>query len=868
MKNNLKSLHVVALPVAVLAMSGCAGGFYDTAFSRLDYGGAQRPASIQVSDPQLYKRESLINERRDEAAYLAELLKASKTVEFAPELLRDLEVVKSLSAQLGLSFDAGARQQYNQAAQLSDLEQQIAATKLQMQVVQLRRDLDLLQGSLAAQTAPSGAAGTPAAGTTPPKVTPPGLGDAKEIALRLEALVKSLTERLDKPSTPPRASTASVSPRELFQDRQAYRRDIQSAINANALDGLHDLDANSLFRMQFHAIVLPGEADKELGVLQMQVKRPEFVVEGGDPKKMRENWQVLESFYLEWLAHATLRLNERDEDSDTIRPDPAMQVLGAEERVFSIATLTVPKKAQTPGAKRECESHIYFDFKPQQGDCYVFRVALPPSVSDDVDRVGELDKYKSEQEAMVRKEVPRGAGKKEPPIAKLIQFGTTTANRMKSQTEELKKTVRELPSKRSREYCERQLADNGPFFVGRALASTVKHVQRGFSLATAQTRLSSSDAILGFMVDAIFFVRIAAEFESAYLELQNKCEAVLPEAEASRIVPVEFINALFERNANTVAGQTTLTAKGRVSAYAVSPIALAQRVSTAARAADAIQIAASLAAALPAQGLGLNTGLGYMRSVTGKVDALERVPLVIGYSSSNMNPDANGKVETDTARFGWLLGPKVVLDPEKKALALEHNLAPYDLTVDISMPGWWPRVDIETEAAWAPNWRGSDRNAVIAQPPTQSSGGATAIQEIPGSKRIIPVPMRHSKGDLDGLTLLLINSRGGVHVQIASISSVTPRVIPDCSGMITLVVRGSNIWRAQSAYLLGQPGEDITVLPDMAGITVKFDISKLPPASGKASLLVATPDGPASHTIQIKADGQDGKKCVTPSPKS
>ncbi len=74
---------VVTVPFVVF---GCIGGYYDTTLSHLDYNGEQRPASIQVSDPQLYKREDLINERREETEYLKDLLNKSRTIEFAPEL--------------------------------------------------------------------------------------------------------------------------------------------------------------------------------------------------------------------------------------------------------------------------------------------------------------------------------------------------------------------------------------------------------------------------------------------------------------------------------------------------------------------------------------------------------------------------------------------------------------------------------------------------------------------------------------------------------------------------------------------------------------------------------------------------------------
>jgi hypothetical protein len=729
---------MVTVPLVVF---GCSSGYYDTTLSHLDYNGQQRPASIQVSDPQLYKREDLINERREEIEYLKDLLNKSRTIEFAPELLRDIETVTSLALQLGLSFDAGAKLQFSQAAQLSDLEQQIAVTKLQTQLAQLRRDLDLLQSSLAAQTTPSGAAGTTTSTTALPDVKPPGLSDAKELATRLENLVKGLTDRLDKSSTAPRITSASASPRELFQDRQAYRRDLQSALNAVALDTLHDIDANSLFRLQFHATILPGEAASELGVLQMQIQRPSFTRDITDA-------DLISKLYFEWLDHVTHRLNEVS-DADTIRRDPVLLRLSGRNNMFTI--LACQDTQNTRNDITECQevSNVR-DIKQVQTDTPL--VASPPNVT-----------------------------------------------RCKKET-----------------------------------------LQRGFRAATSQFSQLTGDK----------GKRITAKALQTQQKIQQSIqqEPCTP-AELAAVVPNDFIKALFEEGPNA-----QLTAKGRVSTYAVSPIALVQRVSTAARAAEAIQIAASLAASLPVKGLGANAALGSMRSVTGKVDALERVPLVVGYSTPALGTD-----KPTIPAFGWLLGPKVVLNAEKKALALEHNLAPYELTADVSMPGWWPYIYLIIQASWAPDWRTNRAQTVV--PETE-----------PDKQRMIRVPMRHTQGDLDGITTLVAQYLEGPRAETASIGRVEPSVISACASSVALLVRGSNIWRAQDAYLLGLRGQNLTVLPDMAGISVSFDIANLsqrPTTFVQPRLLVATPNGLASADLTIQGSrlkGCGGEGIVRPDP--
>jgi hypothetical protein len=382
-----------AAAIWVSGLVGCSGfKAYDTSLTRLDYSAKQIPASIQVSDPKLYKREDLINERQEEMDYLKTLLSNSRTVTFSPELVRDIESVSALSAQLGISFDAGAKLQFKQAAQLSDLEQQIAVTQLQTQLLQVQHDLQSVKASLANQTiptpTPASTTGSSTSSTTLPAVPPPGLSDANTIATQLGTLVSSLTSRLDAASTAPRGGTAAASsPLDQFQDRQAYRRVIQSAINDTALDDLHDYNGNSLFRMQFRATVLPvggdpdksADFDKSLGVLRMEIKGPEF-------KNDKVGRKSLEDLYKEWLDHVNFRLNEVI-DQETIRADPTLLELGAEGRLFSIVPFTIPKNAHD----KSCPLGVYTanDLPPKS--CYVIRVAIPPPPeTNELDRTLEI----------------------------------------------------------------------------------------------------------------------------------------------------------------------------------------------------------------------------------------------------------------------------------------------------------------------------------------------------------------------------------------------------------------------------------------------------------------------------------------------
>lgn len=194
-----KSVIVSLMGGASLLLPACSTP-YALNVQKVDLSQPQAQGSIMVSDVKLYRREALIKERNDEVAWLNELIKSSETVEFQPELLREIEVIRSFSAGLGLSFDPAAGFNYRQGRALSAAQQQvaldrlaqgeelaaikqeIALERLRFQLEQLKADLALARAKMADQTeavnadlgklgdvagpAAAGAVSTPTSGAT------------------------------------------------------------------------------------------------------------------------------------------------------------------------------------------------------------------------------------------------------------------------------------------------------------------------------------------------------------------------------------------------------------------------------------------------------------------------------------------------------------------------------------------------------------------------------------------------------------------------------------------------------------------------------------------------------------------------------
>jgi hypothetical protein len=770
-------------------LAGCAQfkAPFGENIQKLDLTSRKLEATVQLSSPQLFKREDLINERRDELKYLRGQLAESEKIAFAPELLRDIETVSTLSAQLGLSFDAGIRKQASQAAEVNDLVQEISVLRLRAQLDQLNRDVELLRAGLASQTAVSSPIGTSATPVTAPTLPVPALpaldGISKAIA--------DLAARLDKASVAPRAAAATISPIDVFKDRQAYRRVLQSAINAASLDDLQDFDGSSLFRLQFRATLLPPDAsaNESLGVLRMRVRAPAIKAD------VSGEYRFVRDLYAEWLDHVTRRLNEAFRDG-AFTGDPGLLVLGSTDQAFSLVTITIPKKT---GAKKcpQVDIATGLESQPADADCRYVHLAIP--------RLQETSAEGRQSRSL--------AGLK----GRLdVLLGNATAMRTRAASGAPNAESVEDAKAFSRSLCD-------------ALATSVRQMK----LLSASLVAPNSDLTLTDLI-------------AVYARLDQLSQAASCDDTPNRLPP-EFIDALFSKESKGV----VLHALGNASTYAVTPTELAQQVSTAARAANALQIAASLSAVLPTSGWGGNASAAYGRAAEGRADALSRLPLVVGYSEPGA---ATGKDNALDPGFGWILGPRLVVDAKKNVMALEHHLAPYDLTADIVMPGWWPYFELDYEGEWGPDLKDPGRFSSFVP-------GANVATRGRGTLR---VPRRHNRSDLDGVTSLVLNSRLGRRVEVPSIAHVEPSTLSACAGKVTILVQGTNIWRSEAAYLGGLAASDVTVLPDMAGVAATFDMTQVPQRPSHfapSRLTLTTPTGTASVDVTLDGSRLGAKGC-------
>lgn len=145
---------ILIVAVLSVAAAGCAQPFGGRT-ADINWRAGQAPGTITISDPKLYRREALLNEQQREVAWIDELLDASKTIEFKPELVRETEQITAIAAALGLSWNPAAGLANRRAKETGDIQQQIDVLKMQLQLDQLRHDADQVRAAMATQTAPA-----------------------------------------------------------------------------------------------------------------------------------------------------------------------------------------------------------------------------------------------------------------------------------------------------------------------------------------------------------------------------------------------------------------------------------------------------------------------------------------------------------------------------------------------------------------------------------------------------------------------------------------------------------------------------------------------------------------------------------------
>lgn len=828
-----------------LVLIGCANP-YALNVNKLNYNAEQKSGVIQFTDPKLFPREHLIDERREEITFLeSELTKCNNIQSITPSIIRELEVVRSLAAGVGLSIDPAKATDFNVSKDIAALKNDIAQTSLEMQLQQLKRDAQLLKDQLDKQQTVANAQ-TPA---IPGSVTTVSSnGATAPTKAEIETLLAKADAILDKLQADARANIGALTakggtadPIDTFNYRRACRDTVKSAINKTRLDSLHDFDGNALVRLQLQATVLPPGDEKyndTLGILRMEVIKPFFDAPDG---------QLAAKVYRNWLEYVNRNINVLPQspvqslEDQRIRTSPRYLAFSD---YFDLAYLELPKRNSAGddiSGAGYCSGLQQTEKKTSA--CWYLRVALPKGSAAGLDvqlqaAPNLIDQLRGAADGI-------RLAKKERVTLNADATGKQCSIDMLDAGIQFKRISEpDKPGKTASEAVHLAYQVKNLSSTVAALSGLLQEIDRQ-SVGAEILRQVQDFPYNALLLDA------ADEVLAALMERNPQCTIV----ESNYPVPKTFVKAI---------KQSTQ----RVAVYEVAPTERVQAVSTAARAADAVALAASIAGTLPTYGLGASGNFAFSRSAVGKADALELAPIVVGFAEPGSSINGEGRMSS----FGWLLGPKAVLDPEEQKMKLIHSLKPYDLYADLSIPGWWPEFDLKTYSAWAPNWR--DRNG---------AGRTLDIVQQRTLERTLKVSMRNNFSDMEGLTTMLLRASHQPVLDAPRIAQVEPRKVSPCDGDIDFQIWGDNIWRANMVILggklldghysngTGSATNAIRLLPDMHGIVASLNVRDIPlrRGSGKkheVNLDVWTPDG--HDFTMIEFDEEQLQKDGTCSPKN
>lgn len=307
-------------------------------------------------------------------------------------------------------------------------------------------------------------------------------------------------------------------------------------------------------------------------------------------------------------------------------------------------------------------------------------------------------------------------------------------------------------------------------------------------------------------------------------EVQAKVPCLSFNDVAGRIyVPSAFYDTVTAaRDAHYNSGEKRPFA-GTTYAYSTAPAELAQRVSTVASATQALDLMMAVSAIIPSAGVGLN-GAGQLRQIaSGHVDAIESAPLIVGFSNNGaaaVEEQLYGAKDTEP-NFGWVFGPKVMVDAEKSQLKLSQVLVQQPVTADVSVPGWWRSLRLRVETVWAANFEDS----LIASAAFDGQSKSAPQPNERATDYIMDVPLQTNPATYEQLTEYIANKTWGLQYKEPVITVVTPEALPACD-KVTLLIAGTDLWRGVQAYIGGIAASEIRIMPDMQGLAATFDLSK------------------------------------------
>ena len=893
-----------ALLALVATLAGCS--ILETPFASdaaaIDEHAPQRPARIRLSPPQVFTREQLINDRLREDTFLRSQLDASATAALGSSLSRDLQTISALTAQVSVSVDPALKLNFDRQSQQAQLQQSIDLVQLRAQLLSLRQQIATPAGAAAIAAAASGSS---APSTSVSSQVSTASSDAR-IASLVTAIDSALTG-LATLGDSARTNGAATTFFDDFRDRYEGRQEIRGLINANSLDDSHDLEGNALYHLQFNATILPGVHKSQFGIASVTIEPPTLKLE------------EVNRLYYTWLAEITNRLNldfGRDDDEKLAM---SYRVMGPASRLYEVATMRSvdnrhalaarhaasaaaaalhadPATAATPSyssiASAAARAHPAFAHA---------RAAEASSAALEAYAASAAEASSAAAGSEIRLAVPVGMQRAfeadldlRPVIAELAKssrvtrqyrcFSELDANEIEAAMDAactydnkcrygLDMARRDAPEVSATQLVSGTIGNLLAMEPAIEMGAYALGDRSGVTGPAKRFALDEMELFQRALVDAHLLLGAPRCYTPEIREMLKSVPPMLTEEDLQQIRS-ENGSATADSAGDTRSSSLYLFASKVLSGlgtdcpiaggttpcvyafpYSTDPSSRVQRVSTVASAANAFDLAIAASANLPSSGASIGAGADYARRAAGRVDAIERVPEIIGFSGAS-----TGGTESDPRRFefGWLFGPRMSLDAKGNQVRLRQEARTVPVSVDLSLPAWWPRANLHVRVAWKGDFEGA--GDVL----TKQWLLGDALFKLPSEDAYdLPVNFRLNPASLDALTVQLSHATTAQGYHQARIDRVRPDVLSLCGDatatgkLVTMQIYGVDLWRNPQVVVGGQtiPSASISVLPDMSGIAATIDTSTLSRSliDADPTLIVATGHGVAETSLRVRS---------------
>lgn len=814
---SVRHCGITALLVASISLAGCA----ETIFNHKP---GNTFGEIYVGSPKISTRERLINDRLEQDAWLKRQLAESDDKEFGVQGRSDIRSFAGTVFRAGVQADASvvrvyraqqdnALQQAKRQREVDDLDTQIVLARKRKLLEKIEKGEDPAGASDKEDTSGGGNSTKQGAGNT--NTQRPSLGIPKASSdqpINTAEVKKPFAELVPSPFEG--AGRLQASPIDEFRDRLALRQEIRDEIVPNLLDERHDLRGHTLYRLGFDTTILPGDDTSAWAVVEVCVTHP---TTGGCGLSAASVQAENDMFHGDWARAMKHYLNRRVfERADQLRYEDCAsdeQILtklngrtgSAEINDVATGILACSLEAIPEGEKELLRVTGLKELDLREKD---LRAPTSPQP--------QTEGLKCDDPKPTNSSIPSGTPTQLNNTPAVVSKYTPLASKILSSIYRFRP---ELPS--------RSLAGAAELAV---IVNQLSNCE-----ARSQNSEKSALAEVGKQYECLRNETVKLFIETT---ISHANESLLPErfaiaSSSNRLVEFkeckEKTNAFMEKLGRSV----------RVSAYASTPKEMVQRINELASRRTASEF--TLAVGLMQGTVASDTFLQHVRVNEGFFEAMQRQPLVVGFSESNGQSKDSTK---EFSNFGWILGPRFTVRDDGKGAHFRHSPTQNSLSALISIPAWWDKALVTVTRKW------------VTEKGNIQSGKSTTYE--------IQLPV-----DLLAATEALAQS----HASFREPSpDLVPRMRVDVGKPASFEIRGRNLWRNTTVLLGSQVADYIVVLPSMEGILARFDRVSEPTTvkttkSRDVDLVVWTSEGRArAGRVEIASASKQDAQPLTARP--